>query len=141
MAASVRNWPITELCVDRDSTACHWLPQESLHACVAGFDVASAQMSNRPEAIDGAFLRKGRFDLQIEIKYPGETQAGELLSALLSDRPHVPGLVRQLIGRPASDIDWTVNEAARLAVRAGKDAIDDICLFNALGRLKKEQAP
>jgi hypothetical protein len=103
-----------------------------------------AGTTNRREAIDNAFLRKGRFDLQIEIKYPDEQQALELLRALLGDRPHVPGinlepLARQFAGRPASDIDWAVNEAARVAVKAGKDAIDDICLFSASGRLKKDQ--
>jgi hypothetical protein len=103
-----------------------------------------AGTTNRREAIDSAFLRKGRFDLQIEIKYPDETQAMELLRALVDERPHVPGLnieavARQLAGRPASDIDWTVNEAARLAAKSGKDAIDDICLFNAVARMKRDQ--
>lgn len=102
-----------------------------------------AGTTNRREAIDSAFLRKGRFDLQIEIKYPDAAQASELLLAMLGERPHVPGLnieaiARQLAGRPASDIDWVVNDAARMAAKSGKDAIDDICLFNALGRLKKE---
>jgi hypothetical protein len=106
--------------------------------------VLVAGTTNRREAIDSAFLRKGRFDLQIEIRYPDEAQAIELLRAMLDERPHVPGLnidaiARQLAGRPASDIDWVVNEAARIAAKSGKDAIDDICLISALGRLKKDQ--
>jgi len=30
---------------------------------------------------------------------------------------------------------WVVNEAARLAVKSSKPQIDDICLFQALGKL------
>jgi cell division protease FtsH len=98
--------------------------------------------TNRPEAIDSAFLRKGRFDLQIEIKYPDKDQVSELLTDMLAQRPHVPGinldpLVAKLVGRPVSDIEWTINEAARIAVKARKDAIDDICLFGAIGRLAR----
>jgi hypothetical protein len=35
-----------------------------------------------------------------------------------------------------SDSAWVINEAARLAARAKKDAIDEIDLFSALKRLK-----
>lgn len=102
-----------------------------------------AGTTNRREAIDRAFLRKGRFDLEIEMKYPDKAQAIDLLHAIIGERPKVAGLnietaARQLAGRPTSDIEWVVNEAARLAAKSGKDAIDDVCLFNALGRLRNE---
>ncbi len=104
--------------------------------------VLVAGTTNRIEAIDPAFLRKGRFDIQIKMLYPERAQVLEILTALLNERPHVAGLnleraVDELKGRPPSDIDWLVNEAARLAARSGKEAIDDICLFNAFGRLDK----
>ena len=35
-----------------------------------------------------------------------------------------------------SDVAWVVNEAARLAARGKKDAIDEIDLFSAIKRLK-----
>jgi SpoVK/Ycf46/Vps4 family AAA+-type ATPase len=97
--------------------------------------------TNRIESIDNAFLRKGRFDLQVRMGYPDQAQASGMLAALLQERPHVQGLnleaaATQLAGSPASDFDWAVNEAARLAARAGKDQIDDICLFEAINRLK-----
>jgi AAA+ superfamily predicted ATPase len=99
--------------------------------------------TNRKEGIDEAFLRKGRFDIQVQMKYPGEEQVQELIRSMLDSKPHLPGLnldplVEQLTGRPVSDIEWVINEAARMAVKARKDAIDDICLFGALSRLKKE---
>jgi hypothetical protein len=45
-------------------------------------------------------------------------------------------LAAKLANRPMSDIAWTVNEAARLAARAKKAAIDEIDLFSALKRLR-----
>ena len=97
--------------------------------------------TNRKEAIDPAFLRKGRFDHAFEVEYPNTEEVLSALEALVSERPHVPGLglatvAERLAGRPMSDAAWVVNEAARLAVKSSKDAIDDICLFGALSKLK-----
>lgn len=97
--------------------------------------------TNRKDGIDEAFLRKGRFDLQVQMKYPGEAQVLELILSMLEAKPHLPGLnldplVKQLTGRPVSDIEWVINEAARMTVKARKDAIDDICLFGAMSRMK-----
>jgi cell division protease FtsH len=97
--------------------------------------------TNRKEAIDGAFLRKGRFDHVFEVGYPSNEEVIAVLATLVSERPHVPGLglttaAQRLAGRPMSDVAWAVNEAARLAVKSSKDAIDDICLFGAISKLK-----
>lgn len=97
--------------------------------------------TNRKEAIDPAFLRKGRFDHAFELDYPNVEELLPALESLVSERPHVPGLglvtvAERLTGRPMSDVAWVVNEAARLAVKSSKDAIDDICLFGALSKLK-----
>jgi ATP-dependent Zn protease len=87
-------------------------------------------------------------------KHPGEAMTdapgallGEAIRAFSSrlsrynDRPHqdiqnLTQLSDRLAGRPMSDVAWVVNEAARLAARAKKDAIDEIDLFTALKRLK-----
>lgn len=97
--------------------------------------------TNRKEAIDRAFLRKGRFDHVVEVSYPGDEEVVALLETLVPERPHVPGLglrtaAQRLAGKPLSDIAWVVNEAARLAVKSSKDAIDDICLFGAISNIK-----
>jgi ATP-dependent 26S proteasome regulatory subunit len=96
--------------------------------------------TNRREALDPAILRKGRFDHAIELGYPTDDEVCAALDGLLNDRPHrdIPNLKQlagKLAGRPMSDIAWVVNEAARLAARAKKDAIDEIDLFSALKRL------
>ena len=93
--------------------------------------------TNRREALDVAMLRKGRFDHIIEVVYPTTEQVLAVVDALLNNRPHreilnLNQLAAKLAGRPLSDIAWVVNEAARLAARAKKDAIDEIDLFSAL---------
>ncbi len=93
--------------------------------------------TNRKPALDAAFLRRGRFDLICELGYPDAAHAQAMLDSLLGDRPCVPGLnttalAGRLAGCPASDIAAVVDEAARLAVKAGKPAIDEIVLAAAV---------
>ena len=107
----------------------------------AGSGVTLVATTNRKEAIDPAFLRKGRFDHAFEVDYPDAEEVLSVLGYLVSERPHVPGLglataAERLACRPMSDAAWVVNEAARLAVKSSKDAIDDICLFGAISKLK-----
>ena len=97
--------------------------------------------TNRREALDPAFLRKGRFDLAFEVGYPTDEEVRAALEAMLNERPHremlnLEQLVAKLVGRPMSDIAWIVNEAARLAARGKKDAIDEVDLHSALKRLR-----
>ena len=97
--------------------------------------------TNRKETIDPAFLRKGRFDHVFELDYPSAGEVLATLEFLVSERPHAPGLglvtaAERLAGRPMSDAAWVVNEASRLAVKSSKSAIDDICLFGAISKLK-----
>jgi SpoVK/Ycf46/Vps4 family AAA+-type ATPase len=96
--------------------------------------------TNRIDAVDPAFLRKGRFDHVLEVGYPGTEDVLAALEALTAARPCAGGLglttaAARLAGRPLSDVAWVVNEAARLAAKSSKDAIDDICLFGAISRL------
>jgi cell division protease FtsH len=62
---------------------------------------------------------------------------------MLADRPHqdvgnLDSLSADLAGRPMSDLAWVVNDAARAAARAKKDAIDGLDLSSAFERLNKE---
>jgi hypothetical protein len=104
-------------------------------------DILVVATTNRREALDPAILRKGRFDHAIEVGYPTHEEVCGALRAMLDERPHVQTsnlyqLATKLAGRPMSDVAWTVNEAARLAARAKKDAIDEIDLFSAVKRLR-----
>lgn len=107
----------------------------------AGSGITLVATTNRKEAIDSAFLRKGRFDHAFEVGYPSAEEVLAALESLVSERPHVAGLgletvAERLAGRPMSDAAWVVNEAARLAVKSSKDMLDDICLFGAVSKLR-----
>lgn len=96
--------------------------------------------TNRKDAVDGAMRRRGRFDHTVEVSYPGIEEIACVIDSLLAVRPHVGGLnlskfAERLTHRPLSDVAWVVNESARIAVKAGKKEIDDICLFQAISKL------
>ena len=93
--------------------------------------------TNRPDAIDPALRRRGRFDLVHVMDHADEHGVADMLRFLLQDRPHaatldIEGIAHRLGRRPASDAVWLVNEAARLAVRGGHAAIDDLLLARAM---------
>ncbi|MCL2715627.1 MAG: ATP-binding protein [Alphaproteobacteria bacterium] len=94
-------------------------------------------MTNRFDMIDRAITRRGRFDHVIEVGLPGETEVLTLLAKLLSALPKrsdvdATPLARELAGRPLSDAAFVVRESARIAVRAGKDHLDQVSLLQAL---------
>ena len=96
--------------------------------------------TNRLEAIDPALRRHGRFDLVVTMDYADEAGVAAMLRALLDHRPHtetldIEGAARRLTRRPASDVVWVIDEAARLAVRGGHPLIDDLTLARALQQL------
>ena len=87
--------------------------------------------------IDPAILRRGRFDHKINVDSPSAEEVAAVLRKLTQDMPKVSDLdlstaVDKLIGRPLSDVDFTIREASRLAARAGKDRIDNEALLNAI---------
>lgn len=97
-------------------------------------------MTNRLEMIDSAILRRGRFDHIVEVGMPSTEEVADLLESLLAKVP-VDGdleareLAVLLTGRPLSDTSFVVREAARLAARAGKSALDVALLRQAVGSL------
>jgi cell division protease FtsH len=97
--------------------------------------------TNRKDALDPAFTRKGRLDHMIEVGYPTGDEVRQAIEAMLENRPHtelpnIDQLARRLANRPMSDVAWVINEAARLAARGQKDALDELDLFSALDRLR-----
>ncbi len=97
-------------------------------------------MTNMIELIDPAVLRRGRFDHIIEVGMPSREEVASLIAALLEKLPVLQPLaldrmITALVGRPLSDAAFLVREAARLAVRAGKDHLDQQSLDEALRTL------
>jgi SpoVK/Ycf46/Vps4 family AAA+-type ATPase len=79
--------------------------------------------TNRPDALDPAIRRPGRFDREIEIGIPNATGRREILDALLRNTPHsIPaGAVGQVAavthGYVGADLAAVCNEAGMLAAR------------------------
>ena len=99
--------------------------------------------TNRIESLDPAIRRKGRFDHAIEVGYPTAPEVQAAIKSMLRGRPHreIPAIDRlaaALAGRSMSDTAWVVNEAARLAARSKKDAIEESDLVAAMRSLKIE---
>ena len=102
-------------------------------------------MTNRLEMIDSAILRRGRFDHVIEVGMPSATEVANLMDALLATVPiegemDTGAVVTSLTGRALSDTAFVVREAARLAARAGRRAVDAESLRQALASLQPTAA-
>lgn len=98
-------------------------------------------MTNRPEALDSALRRRGRFDFMLEVGYASQKAVAEMLANELDKRPSEPNmaldeLASRLTDRPLSDVAWVINEAGRLAVRSQRASIDPWCLEQAVAGLE-----
>lgn len=84
--------------------------------------------TNRPDVLDSALLRPGRFDRQILIEKPDRRAREHIFEVhvrnlLLSDRVDLEILAGQTPGFAGAEIANVCNEAALLAARKDKDAI------------------
>ncbi len=78
--------------------------------------------TNRPELIDPALLRPGRFDLVVELRYPNEEERQAIFEVHMRGRPIAPEvtageLARLTIDRSGADIEAICRRAALLALR------------------------
>lgn len=84
--------------------------------------------TNRPDILDKALLRPGRFDRQIAVNYPDVKGREEILKVHSRGKPLGPDVNLATIAKSSSgftgaDLANLLNEAALLAVRHGKKAI------------------
>ncbi len=84
--------------------------------------------TNRPDILDKALLRPGRFDRQITVNYPDVKGREEILKVHSRGKPLGPDVNLSTIAKSTSgftgaDLENLLNEAALLAVRHGKKAI------------------
>ena len=92
----------------------------------AGIVVLAA--TNRPEVLDPALLRPGRFDRQVTIPLPNVTERAEILAVHCRGKKLAPGVdltavARGTPGFSGADLANLVNEAAINAVRANREVI------------------
>ncbi len=84
--------------------------------------------TNRPDILDRALLRPGRFDRQITVNYPDVKGREEILKVHSRSKPLGPDvnlatIAKSTSGFTGADLENLLNEAALLAVRHGKKAI------------------
>ena len=98
-----------------------------------GFDphqeVIVIAATNRPDVLDPALLRPGRFDRHIVIDRPGWKERKAILEIhargkMLTDTVNFETLARGTPGMTGADLENLANEAALVALRRGKEKID-----------------
>jgi len=85
--------------------------------------------TNRPDVLDPALLRPGRFDRHVVIDRPGLKDRKAILEVhvrnkVLSDDIDLEKLARGTPGMSGADLENLANEAALIAIRKNKDKID-----------------
>jgi cell division protease FtsH len=96
--------------------------------------------TNRPDILDPALLRPGRFDRQIVVDRPDRTGRKKILEVHTRGKPlareiDVDALAGQTPGFTGADLSNLVNEAALLAARNGKREITQIELEEGIMRV------
>ena len=84
--------------------------------------------TNRPDVLDPALLRPGRFDRQVTVNLPDVKGREEILGVHARNKKLAEGitlknLAKRTPGFSGADLENLLNEAALLAVRRGKDVI------------------
>ena len=84
--------------------------------------------TNRPDILDPALLRPGRFDRQITVNYPDLKGREEILKVHAKNKPfekdvNLKTLAKSTAGFTGADLANLLNEAALLAARRGKNLI------------------
>ena len=96
--------------------------------------------TNRPDVLDSALLRPGRFDRQIMIDKPDRRERAEIFKVhtrnlVLSQDVDMHVLASQTPGFAGAEIANVCNEAAILAARLDKDGIEMIDFESAIDRV------
>ena len=84
--------------------------------------------TNRPDVLDPALLRPGRFDRQITVNLPDVKGREEILKVHAKGKTFAPkvkleNIAKRTVGFSGADLENLLNEAALLAVRRDKKAI------------------
>ncbi len=96
--------------------------------------------TNRPDVLDVALMRPGRFDRRITIDLPDRRGREEILAVHARTRPLAEGVslaawASRTPGFSGADLSNLLNEAAILTARRHQDAIDEAALGDALERI------
>lgn len=103
-------------------------------------NVITIGATNTEQSLDPAFMRSGRFDRKCYIGLPDAEARKKIfakyLSAIkLASEPDLDKLGKQTTNFSGADIAATVNEAAIIAVRHGKNHVEEVDLEAAVDRI------
>ncbi len=99
-----------------------------------GFDVRTNVIvlaaTNRPDMLDSALIRPGRFDRTISIPLPDLKDREEIIKIHMKGKPIDPSiqtdkLARKTVGFSGADIENMLNEAAILTARENRESITE----------------
>lgn len=96
--------------------------------------------TNRPDVLDSALLRPGRFDRQVIVDYPDMKGRLEILKVharnkKISSEVSLEGIARRTPGFTGADLANLLNEGAILTARRRKDAITMLEINDAVDRV------
>jgi cell division protease FtsH len=96
--------------------------------------------TNRPDVLDSALMRPGRFDRRITVDLPDRKGREDILSVHARSRPLADSVsladwASRTPGFSGADLSNLLNEAAILTARRQQDRIDDAAIGDALERI------
>jgi cell division protease FtsH len=109
-----------------------------------GFDsstnVIVVAATNRPDVLDPALLRPGRFDRRVVLDTPDVAGRRQIIGVHAKSKPlgeqiNLDIVARQTVGFSGADLANVMNEAALLAGRSGRDVIEGEDLEEAMMRV------
>jgi cell division protease FtsH len=109
-----------------------------------GFDVRGGVIliaaTNRPDVLDPALLRPGRFDRQIAVDTPDLAGRKQILKVHATGKPIGPdvdldSVARRTPGFTGADLANVLNEAALLTARADAKLVDAVAMDEAIDRV------
>ncbi len=123
---------------EREQTLNQLLVEMDGFEATTGIIVVAA--TNRPDILDSALLRPGRFDRQIVIDRPDINGREAILKVHAKGKPFAKDVDLRIIARrtpgfTGADLANTLNEAALLAARVNKREIDMIDLEHAIDKV------
>ena len=96
--------------------------------------------TNRPDVLDAALMRPGRFDRRIHVDLPDRRGREAILAVHARSRPLEPEVsladwASRTPGFPGADLSNLLNEAAILTARRERQSINDQAISDALERI------
>ena len=106
-------------------------------------DVKIIAATNRPDILDDALLRPGRFDRIIEIPLPDENGRKNIFSIhfdkMSTSRINVAKIVEMTEGFSGAELKATTVEAGMIAIREGRSEVKQEDAISAVLRIKKKR--